>query len=137
SALPSSVYRLLLPRRGRLGVAADFHGLGAVRCSADVAPPVATVPRPRGAVLAPKGPRAVATGGAAARRSPPTRNPWKRVSLFFLLRRAAGRCSMPGTYSQLLLHVVFSTRSRTPWIATEVAERLNPYTGRMIRREEA
>jgi hypothetical protein len=28
-------------------------------------------------LLAPKGPRAVATGGAAARRSPPTRNPWK------------------------------------------------------------
>ena len=43
---------------------------------------------------------------------------------------------MPGTYSQLLLHVVFSTRSRTPWIATEVAERLYPYIGGIIRAEK-
>ena len=43
---------------------------------------------------------------------------------------------MPGTYSQLLLHVVFSTKSRTPWIATEVAERLYPYIGGIIRAEK-
>ena len=43
---------------------------------------------------------------------------------------------MPGTYSQLLLHVVFSTKSRTPWIATEVAERLYPYVGGIIRGEK-
>ena len=43
---------------------------------------------------------------------------------------------MPGTYSQLLLHVVFSTRSRTPWIATEVAERLYSYIGGIIRAEK-
>jgi putative transposase len=43
---------------------------------------------------------------------------------------------MPGTYSQLLLHVVFATRSRTPWIVTEVAERLYPYIGGIIRAEK-
>ena len=43
---------------------------------------------------------------------------------------------MPGTYSQLLLHVVFSTKSRTPWIVTEVAERLYPYIGGIIRAEK-
>ncbi len=36
---------------------------------------------------------------------------------------------MPGTYSQLLLHIVFSTKHRQPWITTEVAERLYPYIG--------
>jgi len=43
---------------------------------------------------------------------------------------------MPGTYSQLLLHVVYSTKKRTPWIATEVAERLYPYIGGIIRAEK-
>jgi putative transposase len=43
---------------------------------------------------------------------------------------------MPGTYSQLLLHVVFSTKSRNPWIATEVAQRLYPYIGGIIRAEK-
>lgn len=43
---------------------------------------------------------------------------------------------MPGTYSQVLLHVVFSTKKRTPWIATEVAERLYPYIGGIIRAEK-
>ena len=42
---------------------------------------------------------------------------------------------MPGTFSQLLLHVVFSTKGRTPWIATEVAEQLYPYIGGIIRAE--
>jgi hypothetical protein len=36
---------------------------------------------------------------------------------------------MPGTYSQLLLHIVTSTKGRTPWISTTVAERLYPYIG--------
>lgn len=31
---------------------------------------------------------------------------------------------MPGTYSQLLLHIVFSTKRRQPLITGEVAERL-------------
>lgn len=43
---------------------------------------------------------------------------------------------MPGTYSQLLLHAVFSTKSRTPWITAEVAERLYPYIGGIVRAEK-
>ena len=31
---------------------------------------------------------------------------------------------MPGTYSQILLHIVFSTKHREPWITPDVAERL-------------
>jgi len=42
---------------------------------------------------------------------------------------------MPGTYSQLLLHIVFSTKGRTPWITSEVAERLYPYIGGIVRAE--
>lgn len=43
---------------------------------------------------------------------------------------------MPGTYSQLLLHIVFSTKGRTPWITPDVAERLYPYIGGIIRAEK-
>jgi putative transposase len=43
---------------------------------------------------------------------------------------------MPGTYSQLLLHVVFSTKTRTPWITADIAERLYPYIGGIIRSEK-
>jgi REP element-mobilizing transposase RayT len=43
---------------------------------------------------------------------------------------------MPGTYSQLLLHIVFSTKHRDPWIVPEVAERLYPYMGGIIRAEK-
>ena len=43
---------------------------------------------------------------------------------------------MPGTYSQILLHVVTSTKGRTPWISTAVAERLYPYIGGIIRAEK-
>lgn len=42
---------------------------------------------------------------------------------------------MPGTYSQLLLHIVFSTKRRESWITAEVAERLYPYIGGIIRAE--
>ncbi len=42
---------------------------------------------------------------------------------------------MSGTYSQLLLHVVFSTKGRQPWIVPEVAERLYPYIGGIVRAE--
>lgn len=42
---------------------------------------------------------------------------------------------MPGTYSQLLLHVVTSTKGRMPWIGTDVAERLYPYIGGIVRAE--
>lgn len=43
---------------------------------------------------------------------------------------------MPGTYSQLLLHVVTSTKGRRPLISTTVSERLYPYIGGIIRAEK-
>jgi len=33
---------------------------------------------------------------------------------------------MPGTYSQILLYIVFSTKHRAPWIMPDIAERLYP-----------
>lgn len=42
---------------------------------------------------------------------------------------------MPGTYSQMLLHVVFSTRDREPWITADIAERIYPYLGGIVRAE--
>ncbi len=43
---------------------------------------------------------------------------------------------MPGTYSQLLLHVIFSTKHRHPWITSDVADRLYPYIGGIVRAEK-
>ncbi|HUU11946.1 MAG TPA: IS200/IS605 family transposase [Phycisphaerae bacterium] len=43
---------------------------------------------------------------------------------------------MPGTYSQILLHIVFSTKNREPWIKSEIAERLYPYMGGIVRAEK-
>jgi REP element-mobilizing transposase RayT len=43
---------------------------------------------------------------------------------------------MPGTYSQILLHAVFSTKRREPWITADVAERLYPYIGGIVRAEQ-
>jgi len=43
---------------------------------------------------------------------------------------------MPGTYSQILLHVVFSTRHREPWITPELADSLYAYIGGIIRAEK-
>ena len=43
---------------------------------------------------------------------------------------------MPGTYSQILLHIVFSTKHREPWITAEAAERLHPYMGGIVRAEK-
>lgn len=40
---------------------------------------------------------------------------------------------MPGTYSQLLLHAVFSTKRRVPWISDALAHSLYPYIGGIIR----
>lgn len=42
---------------------------------------------------------------------------------------------MAGTHTQLLLHLVFSTKERTPWITQEVAERLYAYIGGIVRAE--
>ncbi len=43
---------------------------------------------------------------------------------------------MPGTYSQILLHVIFSTKRREPWITPNVAKRLYPYLGGTVRKEK-
>jgi putative transposase len=43
---------------------------------------------------------------------------------------------MPGTYSQLLLHAVFSTKGRERWITPDLAERLYPYIGGIVRAEK-
>ena len=97
--------------------------------------------------FAPTGRRDVATGGAARPRSGPMRNPWKAdegkgspALLFpFSPRRGEGdsrsdeRTPRPGTYTQILLHVVFSTKHREQWIKSEVAERLYPYIGGIVR----
>ena len=42
---------------------------------------------------------------------------------------------MPGTFSQLLYHVVFSTKQREPLITLEVAERLYPFIGGIVKDE--
>lgn len=44
---------------------------------------------------------------------------------------------MPGTYSQLLLHIVTSTKGRTPWISPSVVERLDPYIGALSELKRA
>lgn len=36
---------------------------------------------------------------------------------------------MPGTYTKLYVHVVFSTKNRHPYLKPKVAERLYPYIG--------
>jgi REP element-mobilizing transposase RayT len=43
---------------------------------------------------------------------------------------------MPGTYTQILLHIVYSTKHRERWITPDLAERLYPYIGGIIRAEK-
>jgi putative transposase len=43
---------------------------------------------------------------------------------------------MPGTYSQLLYHIVFSTKHRDPWITPDLQERLYPFIGGIVRDEK-
>jgi REP element-mobilizing transposase RayT len=42
---------------------------------------------------------------------------------------------MPGTYSQMIFHIVFSTKGRQPWITDELAGRLYPFIGGIVRDE--
>lgn len=42
---------------------------------------------------------------------------------------------MSGTYSQILLHIVFSTKRREPWITANITSRLYPYIGGIVRAE--
>ncbi len=43
---------------------------------------------------------------------------------------------MPGTYSQILLHVVFSTKQRRPYITGDIRARLYEYVGGITRAEK-
>ncbi len=43
---------------------------------------------------------------------------------------------MPGTYSQILLHIVFSTKQRRPYITSELQARLYDYVGGIVRAEK-
>ena len=43
---------------------------------------------------------------------------------------------MPGTYSQILLHVVFSTKGRAALITPDVQDRLHGYIGGIVRAEK-
>ncbi len=43
---------------------------------------------------------------------------------------------MPGTYSQILLHVVFSTKQRRAYITPDIQARLYDYVGGIIRAEK-
>lgn len=43
---------------------------------------------------------------------------------------------MPGSYSQILFHIVFSTKHRKPWITSDIVERLYPYLGGIVRAEQ-
>jgi putative transposase len=43
---------------------------------------------------------------------------------------------MPGTYSKILLHLVFSTKHRKSWITADIADRLYPYMGGIVRAEK-
>ncbi len=58
-------------------------------------------------------------------------------NLQYLLAPAGAKAArhMPGTYSQLLLHLVFSTHQRQPWLTESVTQRLYPYLGGIIRAE--
>jgi REP element-mobilizing transposase RayT len=40
---------------------------------------------------------------------------------------------MSGTFSNLLVHVVFSTKERERWITPLIAKRLHPYMGGIVR----
>ena len=42
---------------------------------------------------------------------------------------------MAGTYTNLLYHLVFSTKNRQPWIAPEIEEELYRYVGGIVRGE--
>lgn len=43
---------------------------------------------------------------------------------------------MPGTYTNIVLHFVFSTKRRDPWITPDLEPRLFPFIGGIIRDEQ-
>jgi len=86
---------------------------------------------------APEGPRAVATG-AVRRQADGTRGKGGLFlcCLFSFLAPAGRRRPHAWMYSQILLHSVFSTKHRGPWIAPHVADRLYAHMGGIIRAEK-
>jgi len=42
---------------------------------------------------------------------------------------------MPGTYSKILYHLVFSTKGRTAWLKPDIAPRVHEYLGGIVRGE--
>jgi putative transposase len=42
---------------------------------------------------------------------------------------------MPHSYTQLLYHIVYSTKNRHPWLTDPIRSRLHPYLGGAIRDE--
>ncbi len=42
---------------------------------------------------------------------------------------------MPGTFSQVLLHIVFSTKHRHAWLTEDLSDRLYAYIGGILRGE--
>ena len=40
---------------------------------------------------------------------------------------------MPQSLSNILLHLVFSTKNRTPWLSQEIRKELYPYLGAVLR----
>lgn len=44
---------------------------------------------------------------------------------------------MPGTHTQLLIHVVFATKHREPWLRGEIGLRMHAYLGGILRGENA
>ena len=64
-----------------------------------------------------------------------SRHRCRAFSGMLLLPRRGKGVGMAGTYSQLLLHVVFSTKGRVGWITPDVVERLYPYIGGIVRAE--
>ncbi len=53
----------------------------------------------------------------------------------FTLSPTASNISMPGTYHQLIYHIVFSTKARTPWLSAVWTPNLYSYIGGIIRHE--
>ena len=41
--------------------------------------------------------------------------------------------AMPQSLSSLLVHIVFSTKNRTPWISPDLRKELYPYLGAIVR----
>lgn len=85
--------------------------------------------------IGPDGAKDCATGEGVRRRSRGDAEPV--VGHVFLENRPgwSGGNVMPGTYSQILLHVVFSTRQRAAMIKPEFQTRLYEYIGGIVRSE--